>query len=86
MDCTDLSEFSGSSVRVYPNPTSGAFTIEVDAAAADVQVIDVTGRVVAETSATTGHFDVNIADLSNGVYTVKVRANDGLEVIRVIKQ
>jgi hypothetical protein len=85
MDCTGLNEIAGSNVRVYPNPTSGAFTIELDAAEANVQVMDVTGRVVVDTKATGGTINVNISDLSNGVYTVKVQGNDAMDVIRVIK-
>jgi hypothetical protein len=83
--CTGLSQLGISGLRVFPNPTTGEFTIKLDAAEAGAQVIDVTGRVVLEATTTNGAFNINIGHLANGIYTVKVKANDNMEVIRVIR-
>jgi hypothetical protein len=78
---------TNSGVKIYPNPTSGAFVIELrNALQKSIQVTDVTGRVVMNTS-TKGEFvNVDINGLSNGIYYVKIQSEKTNEVIKVVKQ
>jgi hypothetical protein len=84
--CTGVRENGGTgSFRVYPNPTNGMFTVELNNGAESVEVIDVTGRVVYAEKATSNKVEINISDLSNGVYSVKVKTEGAVETIRIIK-
>ncbi|WP_116790408.1 T9SS type A sorting domain-containing protein [Flavobacterium psychrotrophum] len=59
----------GNQLAVYPNPASGQFFVTTDAAA-EVAVYDLTGKEVLKAKyAATG---VNIANLSQGMYMVKI--------------
>ncbi len=87
--CTGIANISGSinGLQVYPNPTSGEFTVELsNGAGKSIQVIDVTGRTVISENSTDDHIQVNISSLANGVYYVKVKSNNATEVIKLVKQ
>ncbi len=61
---------------IYPNPTSGSFTVVVaPLSAVGVSIYDVTGKVLAETHGETsgaGEFSVNPGSLSPGTYLVQI--------------
>jgi hypothetical protein len=65
-------------VNLYPNPTSGEVTLEINSTIADykVSVLDILGREVKsfETTSTTNKIDLTNA--SNGVYFVKIQSGD----------
>lgn len=74
-------------VTVAPNPNTGKFQImNIPGADYVYEVVDVNGRVVRSaakiTSTTT---DVNITDVENGVYMIRIYGNDAERMIRVIK-
>ncbi len=87
--CLGLNALSGSinGLRVYPNPTSGEFVVELgNGLTKSVEVMDVTGRVVVSATSSNDYVNVNINTLSNGVYYVKVKSNHATEVLKVVKQ
>lgn len=75
----------------YPNPTSDLFTMQVDlqnAGSGTLFVHDVTGRVVLQqavlaTEAGNRKLVVNVADLSNGTYTVALIFNGQVTTSRI---
>ncbi|MCW3078532.1 MAG: type sorting protein, partial [Bacteroidetes bacterium] len=74
-------------LEVYPNPTLGDFTIELNnGASKQIEVCDLTGRVVFATATTENKIIVNLSNLSNGVYFVKIQSNKAVEIVKVIKQ
>jgi hypothetical protein len=82
-DVTNLPSFS-----YYPNPVSGTLTVEISSALVDrVQLIDQTGKAVAEVQAEwNGKRSVARMDLSdqpNGLYILKV-VSDGKQVVKKI--
>ncbi len=76
-----------SAVSVYPNPSTGIFTVEfANGLNKTINVTDITGRIVLTTSSTSDKVNVNISTLSNGIYYIKVISNNNTEVIKVVKQ
>ncbi len=73
-------------LNLYPNPTSGTFTINGEVA--KVQVFTITGQLVKtfENIASENYqFDVN--DLSNGVYLIKaIDSNNSSKTMKLLKQ
>jgi hypothetical protein len=80
---TDVAEESGSSIRVYPNPTDGMMTI--DGATLDQQrvvVIDALGRMVLSTTVTGTSVLLDLGQLPVGPYAVHI----GTAVMQVIRR
>lgn len=73
-------------VDVYPNPTSNILNLKVSQAAS-VQIFDVLGKVVIEIpSLLANEIKVlNIQDMSEGVYTLKVVNEKATTIVKVVK-
>lgn len=76
---------AGLAVQVYPNPASHILYVKASgtAAVSHISVISTSGQVVAK-------FDrlaekgIDLGQLSNGMYLVKILTNDGLQTVRKI--
>ncbi|OSZ79059.1 hypothetical protein CAP35_12655 [Chitinophagaceae bacterium IBVUCB1] len=68
--------------KIYPNPTSGIFNIEIqhDVKVDKIIVMDVTGKVVATRTNVEGNTKFDLGDVARGVYYVHVMY--GTEVFR----
>ena len=86
--CVGLSSVSAAEgLKVYPNPNSGEFTVEMTSGSSKtISVTDVTGRVILTDSTDDASFRVNINQLAGGVYYVKVSSGGAVNVIKVVKQ
>ncbi|MBQ6306370.1 MAG: C10 family peptidase [Bacteroidales bacterium] len=71
-------------VKLYPNPTSGQLNIvAVDMTL--VSVYDLVGQCVMQMSAKDGQATLDMSQLQNGIYFVKVNTDNGSAVQRVVK-
>jgi hypothetical protein len=74
-------------ITVSPNPSKGIFTITF---ANDVQktmeVIDITGRVVFSKVSTELETQMNIENLANGVYYLRVNTTNSKQILKLVKQ
>jgi hypothetical protein len=67
-------------LSVYPNPASDVLNINIDNKAGTVnsyRVIDITGRVVAESNANSNSFAIDVNGVNPGLYFVQVILNNG---------
>ena len=72
------------SFNVYPNPASDKLNIEVSENA-KVQVLDITGKVVMETAVIANQIQtLEVNNLANGVYTVKVSNDKFVKMQKVV--
>jgi hypothetical protein len=82
MPCTSL-EF-----RYYPNPAQDLITIEAlgcEARIESMQIVDLTGRLLT-TALPTRTNELNLGDLSQGVYLIKVKlTNQDVHTLTVVK-
>jgi len=87
-ECTGLKALSANSgdVKLYPNPSTGVFTIKADAANLRISISDVSGRIVKIAALNENRSDVNVAELANGVYYVSVTGDGLSKVLRLIKE
>ena len=65
-----------SSLKIYPNPTSNLLNIEGEGMAS-VEVYNTMGQRVMVMEANGNAIQLNTANLSNGMYVVRIYANDG---------
>jgi hypothetical protein len=78
-------------VNIYPNPTSGSFSLLLNAdrfAVASIDIVDLVGRVVytrkAEVTLGENTIVLNAADLNHGMYLVRTRINGKENVTKLI--
>lgn len=69
-----INEIEGSlvNVSVFPNPASSVVTISTDANATKVQVMDISGRVVANYDMTGNMSKIDVQHFSNGLYIFNI--------------
>ena len=79
---TGINDVENTNVRLYPNPTTGNLFIDVEGLER-VEVIDAVGRLVM--TQTSGN-SINMSNLANGIYTVRVFANGSMSVKKVAKR
>ncbi|MEY4886953.1 MAG: hypothetical protein RL767_424 [Bacteroidota bacterium] len=86
-------EIQSVQAKLYPNPARDAVKVSLqvsEAGDALVEVINLNGQTVivqtASVEAGMQSIDLNVADLANGVYTVKIALNDRVETLRFTVQ
>ncbi|MFT4600591.1 MAG: hypothetical protein ACI857_000767, partial [Arenicella sp.] len=64
--------------NLYPNPTTGIFTVEMSDVLNDYQIfiIDLTGKIVYEAALTDSNSKIDVDGLAAGSYTVKLISGD----------
>lgn len=67
---TSLAEPTTSSLRLWPNPTSGICALEVDAATS-ITVFDLQGRIMATCQVENGVNHIDLSGLTEGLYFIK---------------
>jgi len=75
-------------VKVYPNPTTSQFNVQVKSSGTEeavVRVLDVTGRFIKHVIISSNS-NVNVgSDLKAGAYMLEVRQGKEVKIIRVVK-
>jgi hypothetical protein len=69
-------------ISVSPNPTSGIVNINTSSNVDQAEVFEISGKRVLKTKSNT----VNLSELTNGVYILKVKTNGVVKTTRIIKQ
>ena len=84
-----LDEENSSEISIYPNPSTGNFNLNisnVNAASVDVEITDVSGKVILSNAYNTNNGSVNesinISNVDDGVYIVRV--NGGQSIVKRI--
>ncbi len=73
-----INKLSSDEFKVYPNPSSGNFTLVIPAEvkSADIQITDMLGNVVLYKNINSVKTEINISDKSKGIYFIKVISVD----------
>jgi hypothetical protein len=89
----DEEEIQAVQAKLYPNPARDAVKVSLqvsEAGEALVEVINLNGQtVIAQTASVEAgiqSIDLHVADLANGIYTVKIALNDRVETLRFTVQ
>jgi subtilisin family serine protease len=77
-----------SSIRLYPNPNKGSFTIDLSNEQKDItiSVIDIMGKQVYNQRANGITFELDLPNLPSGLYFIKLTSNDINETLKFIKE
>ena len=79
--CTNIDEVENV-ISIYPNPASNNITI-VNAENANVEIINALGQVVYTNENISSNHTIDISNLSNGTYFVKI--NDSVSKVNVVR-
>lgn len=85
-DCAGIKENELSFVSIYPNPSNGLFTVDAGKLMIEqVIVYDSKGRIVREIKDSKNTVvKMNISDLANGAYSVKVIAANARQTVPIV--
>jgi predicted secreted protein len=80
----EINKKEDNSIQLYPNPTSGTFTLIYNSSSiiynSNITIFDVTGRKVYTQSIINPQSTIiNISDLSTGIYYWEMMSNQGIE-------
>ncbi len=70
--------------KLYPNPTTGMLTVEAEEMT-EVGVYDLVGQCLMLMTAQDGKASLDLSQLTNGIYIVKMNTGSGIAVRRVVK-
>ncbi|MFM2285582.1 MAG: hypothetical protein RLZZ543_1079 [Bacteroidota bacterium] len=82
---TGINTSSEASLSVYPNPADQLLSIRSSVANGRVSLMDATGRIVKEQTIQAST-NMNVSDLSAGVYMLRVASENSSKVMRVVIQ
>ena len=78
---TGIDGVEQANISIYPNPVSNVLNVEGNGIQ-QVEVMDLNGRTIMTSAATS----LNIENLASGMYLVRVIANDGIRVEKIVKE
>jgi uncharacterized repeat protein (TIGR02543 family) len=67
-------------VKLFPNPADRQVTILSDSNIREVQITDISGRIIRKLTADAPEVTVNTSDLNNGLYFVNIYTDNGVSV------
>ncbi len=78
-----------SSIKLFPNPNKGIFSVKIDKANIrdlSINVLDIFGKLIYSTKVNEANFVIEIPNLSDGIYFVKILNNEINETLKFIKK
>lgn len=69
--------------NIYPNPTSGVFTISGENVKT-ILISDITGKIVLEKAVNTNQIDIDLSGYPKAVYLIKVATEEGIGVKKLV--
>ncbi|PCI94137.1 MAG: hypothetical protein COB15_14845 [Flavobacteriales bacterium] len=71
-------------IEIYPNPTSNQLSIDTELNISEVRIVDITGKTIITIKQKTK--TINVAELVNGIYFIKVIADEKTITKKFVKQ
>lgn len=81
--------FSDQDINVYPNPNNGMFKLQVNIEKLnnfDIEVVNIQGKVVYRNKFTESENEINISEFANGIYYIRIIADDNIITKKVLVQ
>ncbi|NDI97678.1 T9SS type A sorting domain-containing protein [Flavobacterium sp. LaA7.5] len=75
-----------STVKLYPNPTTGNVTITADTIVKSVELYDIQGRLLQVNTINNTQATLNLTEKPSGLYFVKVITDNGAKVEKIVKE
>lgn len=82
----NMSELNSSELAYYPNPVKNILNITNEQNISDVTILNLSGQNVWSKKVNAKKAEIDMTTLPSGIYIVKVKLNDAIKTIKVIKQ
>lgn len=78
-------------LEIFPNPTYGVVNIQARKTTAyhvieEMQLMDINGKIIREYGLSPTKFEIDLRDLPDGVYILKIRTNMQTETFKIIRE
>ncbi|MBP5535552.1 MAG: thiol protease/hemagglutinin PrtT [Bacteroidales bacterium] len=82
-----IDEHIAGDVKIFPNPSDGMVYVRTESQQAlELQVLDISGRMLSHKSVTGNEFTVNMSEYASGTYILRLVTEKGVETRRIIKK
>jgi hypothetical protein len=78
-------DFSLNEISVYPNPTNGLLSIKSNSVIEQIEVFDMLGRKISSQKYDTFDVELNLYELKDGIYFIKIQSGSYFETRKIIK-
>ncbi|MEN9744046.1 MAG: hypothetical protein RLZZ65_1851 [Bacteroidota bacterium] len=85
-DCVAGVEEIANAVSLYPNPVNSVMTIKAAASMTAIQVLDLSGKVVAQFAGNGLTQEINVDNLKAGIYTLQITTAAGTSAKQFVKK
>jgi hypothetical protein len=72
-------------ITVFPNPSKGLFIVAGTSAGSDLLVTDLAGKTLFHKTAEEGKTEIDIGNLKEGIYLLKITTNERIQTNKIIK-
>lgn len=79
-------DFDNSSFTFYPNPTDGIVQLSYNKSISGVIVNNLLGQVLLNKEVNSNQVEIDLSNLPNAVYLIRVNSENGSKVIKVVKK
>ncbi len=73
-----------SEISIFPNPTSGMLNIATENKIGKVEIINGLGEIVISRKISDNNANIDMSNLSNGMYFVRISGNNNVQIMKVI--
>lgn len=82
-----LAELTANSLLLFPNPATSELTIQSNEVITSVEISNNQGQLImTKTINSANEYQFSVADLTSGVYFVKIQLNSGVKIAKLIKE
>ncbi len=90
LSCTSkINDISENQISIFPNPTTGQFTIDLRGSATprSVEITDITGKTIKQLSINNNKLTIiNIENQPAGIYFIKIQTENNIIIKKIIKK
>jgi len=79
-----INEIKNKEISLYPNPTTSQLTINTTEQIKSINILDVSGKTVK--AITPNNNTIDVSDLTNGIYFLKIETENGIVTSKFIKE
>jgi len=87
---TSVSSFSGNNISIYPNPTNGKVTVDLNSNSklnkVNYEITDISGKVLANEILLNNKQVIDFETLGAGVYFLKINSGTGIFIEKIVVQ
>lgn len=78
--------FAFNNFEYYPNPVKNSLTISNSSTIDTIEIISILGQQIVTKKINDLHTEINLTDISKGIYFVKVTTNDQEKIVKIVKE